>query len=114
MNQTALAVTKHLNLNMAWSLHVFFYQHRFVTKAAPCFALTRSQRIGEISSLVHDAHAFATATGAGFDQHWKANALRFLRQHGGVLVGTVVAGHQGHTGFFHQLFGGRLQPHRLN
>ena len=108
MNQVALLVTKDLNFNVPWTLHVFFDQHRFVTKTAAGFTLTRGQGIGKFSSLLHDAHAFAATACAGLDQHWETNALRCLRQHLWVLVCAVVTRHQGHTGFFHQLFGGCL------
>ena len=63
---------------------------------------------------MHDAHAFAAAAGAGFDQHRETDAPGFTGQQRRRLVGLVVTRHQGHTGFGHQLFGCRFQTHGFN
>ena len=114
MDDVAVAVAKHLNFNVPWALYVFFNQHRVVVETVFRFPLTRGQGIGEVFCALDDAHALAATTRAGFDQHRKAHGLRFLRQQRRVLVCAVVAGHQGHTGFFHQLLGRGFQAHGLN
>ena len=114
MDEVAVAVAKHLNFDVSWALHVFFNQHRVVVETVFRFPLTRGQGIGEVFCALDDAHALAATTRTGFDQHRKAHGLRFLRQQRRVLVCTVVAGHQWHTGFFHQLLGRGFQAHGLN
>ena len=114
MDGVAVAVAKHLDFDVAGALHVFFDQHRVVAKTAACLALTRRQGFGKVCFALDDAHALATAACAGFDEHRKTDALGFTGQQSGVLVCAVVARHQRHTGFFHQLFRGRFQSHGLD
>ena len=110
----ALGVTKHLNLNMAWALHVFLNQYGVVTKAVDGFALARCQRRCKVLGLVHRTHALATATRTGLDQHGVTYVVGLALQQRWVLIRSVVARHQWHAGFFHQLFGLGLQTHGLN
>ena len=109
-----LRVAKHLNFNMAWALYVFFNQHRIHAKAVDGFALATGERRSEVFAFLDHAHAFAAAAGAGFDQHRVADAVCLALQQGRVLVGTVVAGHQRHASFFHQLLGLGLEAHGLD
>ena len=110
----AVTVAKHLDLDVARTLYIFFNQHRAVAKAAHGFALAAGQGGGKFGRRLHDAHALATAASAGLDQDGVANAVRLALQERGVLVSAVVAGHQRHTGAFHQLFGFRFQTHSAN
>ena len=101
----ALAVAKHLDLDVARALRILFNQHRAVAKAALGLALAACQGSGKVARRLHNAHALAAAASAGLDQHGVANAVRLALQERGVLVGAVVAGHQRHTGALHQLLG---------
>ena len=114
MDDVAVAVAKHLNFNMPRTLHVFFYQHRVVAETVFGLTLARRQGLVKVLGSVDDAHALAAAARAGFNQHRKTDALGFTGQQSGVLVCAVVARHQGHTGFFHQLLGRGFQAHGLN
>jgi hypothetical protein len=48
MNDVAVGVAKHLNLDVAWALHVFFDQHGIAAKAVDGFTLARCQRCGKV------------------------------------------------------------------
>ena len=110
----AMGVSKHLNLNMPWTLGILFDQYVVIAKATYRFTLTGCQGRVKIFRLVDGAHAFATAACAGLNQHRVAHAVGFAFQQSRRLVSTVVAGYQRYTGFFHQLFGLGFQTHRLD
>ena len=114
VDAVAVRVAKHLDLDVARALHIFFNQHRVAAKAVHGLALATGQGVGKICRLLHRPHALAAAACAGLDQHGVANAIGLALQQGRVLVGPVVAGHQGHTGFFHQLFRFGFQAHGLD
>ena len=114
MNDVAVAIAKHLDFNVAGPLHVLLDQHRIVAKTAARLTLARRQSLVKICRLLDDAHALAATACAGFDQHREPDGFGFLRQQGRCLVRAVVARHQGHTGFFHQLLGRCLQAHGLD
>ena len=110
----ALGVAKHLDFDVARALHIFFDQHGVVAKAVDGFALARCQRGGKVLGLVHGTHTLATAARTGLDEHRVANAVGLGLKQSAVLVGTVVARHQGHTGLFHELLGLGLEAHVLD
>ena len=110
----ALRICKNLNLNMAWTLHIFFNQDRVITKTVFRFTLTTRQGVSKVCGFFNDAHALATTTRTGFDQHGVAHGIGFALQQLWVLVSAVVARHQRHTCFLHALFGFCFQTHSLN
>ena len=110
----ALRVGKHLDFDVARTLHVFFNQHRLIAKAVLRFALARRQCFGKVCRVFDNAHAFATAAGTGFDEHRIANPIGFKLQQRWVLIGTVIARHQRHAGLFHELLGFCFEAHGLN
>ena len=110
----AVRIGEDLDLDVARALHVLFNQHRVVAKAIDGFALAAGQGLGKVACLLDRAHALATAAGAGLDEHRVTDAIGLVPEHGGVLVGAVVTGHQGHAGFFHELLGLGLQAHGLD
>ena len=114
VNVIALRIAEYLDFNVTRAQGIFFNQHRVVAKAVDGFALATGQCSRKVFRLFNHAHAFSTATRAGFDQHRITDAVGFALQHGRVLVRAVVAGHQRHAGFFHQLLGLGFQAHRLD
>ena len=114
MDAMPLAVGKHLHLDVARALHILFNQHRCIAKTVLRLALARGQGTGKVVGAAHHAHALAATTCAGFDQHWVTDFFSLAGQQRGILVNTVVAGHQGHTGLAHQLLGRGLQTHGTN
>ena len=114
MDAPALAVGEDLDLDVPRPRDVALDEHMVVAETGLRFALARSQGGSEVGGCVDTAHALATAPGAGLDQHRKADAFGLAGQQGRVVVAAVVAGHQRHTGFFHQRLGGRLAAHRAD
>jgi len=104
-------IGKHLNFNVAGALHILFNQHGVAAKAVDGLALATGQGSCKVFALFNDAHAFATTTRAGFDERGVADAVGLALQQLGILVGAVVAGHQGHARRFHQALAFCLQPH---
>ena len=110
----AKSVAEHLNFYVAWPLHVFLDQHSIVAKTVDGLALTTGQCRRKVFRPVHCAHALATATGTGLDQHRVTDGIGFALQQRGVLFGAVITRYQGHTGQTHQPLGLGLQAHRLH
>ena len=109
-----LSVCKNLNLNMAWTLHIFFYQDCVITKTVDRFTLATRQSVGKVNGFFNNTHALATAACTGFDQHGVAHRIGFALQELWVLVSAVVARHQGHACLLHALFRFCFQAHGLN
>jgi hypothetical protein len=107
VHAVAMRVAKHLDFDVAGALHIFFNQHGIIAKAVDGLALATGQGGGKVFALVHRAHALAATARAGLDEHGVADAVGLALQQGRVLVGTVVAGHQGHARLFHQALGFR-------
>ena len=99
---------------MAWTLHIFFYQNRVVTKTVVRFTLATRQSVGKVNGFFNNTHALATTTRTGFDQHGVAHRIGFALQELWVLVSAVVARHQGHACLLHALFRFCFQAHGLN
>ena len=114
VDAVAVRVAEHLDLDVARALHVFLDQHRVAAEAVARFALAAGQCVRKVLGLFHRAHALAAAAGAGLDEHRVADAVGLVLEQGRVLVGAVVAGHQGHTGLLHQALGLGLQAHGLD
>ena len=111
MHDVAVAVAEYLDLDMARALDVFLHQHPVVAEGGPGFAPGRGQRVGELLSVAHDAHALAAAAGRGFQQHRPADLRRLAQQFRGLLVPAVIAGHDRHAGLLHDRLGRRLVAH---
>ena len=110
----AQGVAKHLNLDVARALHVFFDQHRVIAKAVDGLAPAGGQRRCKVRRVGHHPHALAAAAGTGLDQHRVTDGVGLALQQSRVLVGAVVAGHQRHPGQPHQALGLGFQPHGQN
>ena len=108
-----MVVAEHLHFHVARLGQVFLHQHGGIAKAGTGLALGRGQCRIELISRPHLAHALAAATGGRLQQYRVAHALRFLSQQGRLLVRTVVARHQRHARFAHDVLGGSLGAHRL-
>ena len=109
-----MRVAKHLYLDMARALCVLFNQHVVIAKTTDSFAFARLQCSRKVFGLFNRPHALTATARAGLDEHRVTNAVSFFFEQRGVLIAAVIAGHQRHTGFFHQLFGLGLQAHGLD
>ena len=109
-----MGVAKHLNLDVAWALHILFNQHRIAAKTVDGFAFAGGQRCRKVFGLFDHPHALATTACAGLDEGGVTDAVGFVLQQRRVLVGPMVARHQRHTGGFHQALGLSLEAHGQN
>ena len=114
VDMIAMAVAKHLHLDMARAGDVFFDQNGGVAKTGLRLALTRGQHGLEIGRLLDQPHPLAAAARTRLDEHRPVDLLGFGKQGGQVLRGTVITGRQRHTGRPHQAFSRRLAAHGTN
>jgi hypothetical protein len=112
VHAAAVAVAKHLDLDVARLLHITLDQHRVVAEAVDRLALAGGQRGLEILAPVDRSHALAAAAGAGLDQHRVADAVGLGFQQRKVLAGAVITRHQRYAGLLHQALRFGLQAHR--
>ena len=110
----ALRVGEDLDLDVARLEHVLLDEHAVVAERALRLAPARCERRIELRRGVDAPHALAATAGARLDQHRKADAARFAREHRVVLVVAVVARRERHAGLLHQLLGSRLRAHRAD
>ena len=101
----ALRIPKHLNLDVARTLHVLLNQHRIVAKTIDGFAFARGEGNCKTLATCHNPHPLATTACASFNQHRVANPIRFALQQRRILIGTVIAWNQRYTRRAHQSFG---------
>ena len=107
-----VAVTKHLNFDMAGLGYKFFDQNIRVSKSGAGLTTGAFQRGDKIAGLFNLAHAFATTAGDRLDQNRIADFIGAFRQEGVILIAAVIAGHDRDTGLFHQRFCRVLETHR--
>ena len=109
----AMHVGEHLHFDVPRAQEIFFDQYPVIAERRGRLPLRRSQCLGELARLAHDAHAFATPAGRGLDQHRIADAPGFFCQLRGILCVAVIARYQRHTGLLHQHLRRRFRAHRF-
>lgn len=62
MHIVAMFVTENLHFNMTRARHILLQDHVIITEALHTLALCSIKLIHEFGLIVHDTHAFATAT----------------------------------------------------
>ena len=102
MHHVAVAVGKHLDLDMARREDVFLHQHARITEGVLRLALGALQRRIEIGRLLDAPHALAAAAGNRLDQHRIADLVGLLAQEVRILLRAVIARHHRHAGLLHQ------------
>ena len=111
VDDVAVHVAEDLNLDVPRPHDITLNQHVGIAEAGLRFTLAAGQRSFEVLRLIDAPHALATAARAGLDQHRVADARGLIGKEGGLVVVAVIAGHQPHTGFFHQRLGCALAAH---
>ena len=114
VDHVAVAVGKYLDFDMARAEHVLFHQHLVIAEGIGGLAPAAGQGGGKVGRTVDPAHALATTTGAGLDQHRVADGIGLLLQQGGVLAVAVVARRERHARRAHQRLGRALGAHRFD
>ena len=114
MNDIAIPIAEHLNLDVARCCDVFFNQDAGRTKCCCGLANRAVERIIKGGVAVDTAYASAAAAGRRFYQDWIADLVRLLLEELPVLPLAVITGHDRDAGFFHQCLGAIFQPHRAH
>ena len=107
----AVAVGKHLDLDVARCDQRPLQDHRGIAKRALRLTLRTAQRSGKPGRRIDPPQAAAATAGSGFDHHRPAEFFSLDSQPGGRLVRALVAGDAGHTGGHHQGLGAGLVAH---
>ena len=111
--QIAMAVADDLHLDVARVLRRYFsISMRSSPNAALASRLALTIAAASSPAELHHAHAAPAAAGGCLHQHRKTDPVGGLCQRRLVLGLAVIAGHQRHVGFFHQLLRAGLRAHR--
>ena len=111
MDDVAVGVGEHLDLDVAGPLQIAFDQHPVVGKRRCRLLPSRGQRRGEVGRRGYYAHAAAATAGDRLDHDGKADPRCLVCQKLGILAVAVVAGQQRHRRCFHQRLGGGFRSH---
>ena len=114
VDDIAVGIAEHLYLDMAGRGDPLLQQHLVIGEAGLGLAPAAFQHRLEIRSRIDLAHALATATRDGLDQHGIADGVGFGFEPLDRLVFPLVARRHRYTRRAHQLLGGILQTHRLD
>ena len=105
VDRLPVGVGKDLQLDMARTGHEPLDQYMVIAEGIDGLAFAAFQGGGEIGRLFHQPHALAATAKRCLDQHRITHALGLRRQEIRILLFAVIAGHQRHAGFFHDLLG---------
>ena len=114
VNDIAVFVPEHLDLDVARAGDVAFDQNPVVAEGRRSLALGAGQTGGEVGRIIDTLHPLAAAARDRLDQHRIADPRRFRRQRGLRLVRTLIARRHRHAGLDHQVLGRVLQAHGAN
>ena len=112
VHEVALAVGKHLHLDVARLRQIALQEQRPVAEGALGEAACGGERRRQFGSVAHDLHALAAAPGRGFDDERQPGALRLAREVLQALLGAGVPGQHRHAGRAHARLGDDLRTHR--
>src|SRR5687768_9883115 len=114
VDDAAMMVAEHLNLDVARVLEIFLDIHVGHTKRRLGLALRGLDRVAELLRRAHHAHAAATTTGRRFYDYREAAGEGELERGFFVFDRTVRAGQQRQAGFLHGAPRARLVAHQPN
>ena len=104
LNEIAGIIAKDLKFYVARRDQVLFDNHPVIIERAGGHAPRTVEGRFEFLLRMDDAHALAATTGAGLDQHRKADFAGCCFERRDILVVPVVTGDRGHAGIFHEPF----------
>ena len=111
MDDVAVPVAEHLNLDVARLGNVPFNEAHRITEAGLSFSLRAFERGPEIRRFPDQPHALAATARAGLDHHRIADFVGLGGQYLGILTFPVIARDDRHTRLDHQRFGGIFAAH---
>ncbi len=105
MNAVTLLIGKYLNFDVAGVDNGPFKNQLAVAERVLCFGAGGVEVGFNLAEIFHQSHAAAAPSGRSLNHQRCADLRGVSGQCGDVLLGTIVAGHGGNTGFFHRQFG---------
>ena len=114
MDDVAVLVAEHLNLDMARLLDIFLDEHAVVAEARLGLRLRRVEAFLHLFAAIGDAHALAAAAGRRLDHHRIADLVGDLGRLLGVLDHAEMAGHGRDLRLGGELLRLDLVAHRLD
>ena len=111
MNDIAMFIPKHLHLDMARALNIFFNKDMRIAERCAGLTLARGERVVEIGCVIDLTHPLAAATRNSLNQHRISNLGGALLEERRILIFAHIARGHGHTRRGHQFLGGILQAH---
>ena len=114
MNDVAVLVAEHLDLDMPRLLDIFLDEHAVVAEARLGLRLRRDEAFLHLLAAIGDAHALAAAAGAGLDHHRIADLVGDLDRLLGVLDHAEMTGNRRDLRLRRELLRLDLVAHRLD
>ena len=111
MNDIAMFIAKHLHLDMARALNIFFNEDMRIAERCAGLTLARGERVGEVRCVINLTHPLTAAPRDSLNQHWISNLGGLLAKERRILIFADIARGHGHTRRGHQFLGGILQAH---
>ena len=114
MDDIAVLVAEHLDLDMPRLLDIFLDEHAVVAEARLGLGLRRVEAFLHLLAAIGDAHALAAAAGGRLDHHRIADLVGDLDRFLGVLDHAEMAGNGRDLGLGRELLRLDLVAHRLD
>ena len=114
MDHVAVRVAEHLDFDMPRIDDGALQEQAIVAEGVLGFRARGPQRSGERVSLRDEPHAASATAGSRLHHHGKSEACGFLRKPRVGLVLILIAGHAGHAGGNHAVFGFRFVAHHAD
>ncbi len=111
MDDVAVIVGEHLNLDVARIDHGFFQDQLARTEGALGLGARRADRLAKIAVALDQPHAPSAAAGRRLHHHRQADLARLFLEAGVALIGALIARHARHAGIDHAALGGSLVAH---
>ncbi len=110
----AMAVTQHLNFDVARLCDELFDENPVIAKAVGGFVLGGLEPFAGLIIIPGDAHTLATATGGSLDHHRVSDLVRNRDGLISVFNQTHITGHGRHVRLLGDLFRGNLVAHAFD
>src|SRR5437868_12681689 len=112
MDDVAVFVAKHLDLNVARIEDEFLDEHAIVAERGLCLRLSARETLPDFGFRMRDAHALAAAASRSLDHHRIADLVGNLDRVRLVLDHAEVTGYGRYLGFRRRLLAFDLVTHR--
>src|SRR5690606_16660527 len=102
MDNIALAISKNLDLDVAWLFNIALDDHAAIAKTVTGDTDGRFNNERQAIEAINDLHPFTPAAGRWLEQNRQRNGAHLLLDKDRVITGLVGARHNRYTGVAHQ------------